>query len=270
MAQARVLILRAPATNCDVETAHAFELAGGIAERWHVNRLLNEPQRLAEFQVFCIPGGFSYGDDIAAGRILGNKLQHRLADQLAAFRDSGKLVLGICNGFQVLLKTNLLAAADQHGPTATLALNDSGRFEDRWVRLGAAPGNCPFLSGIDELELRVTHAEGRFVARDAEVFGRFEAAGQLVLRYRPVHERVAIAATGHRRGYSPAVPFPDNPNGAMGDVAGICDTTGRVFGLMPHPESYIDPTQHPRWTREPRREAGDGLRVFQNAVRYFS
>jgi phosphoribosylformylglycinamidine synthase len=259
-----------------VETAHAFELAGGVAERWHVNRLLDEPQRLAGFQVFCIPGGFSYGDDIAAGRILGNKLQHRLANQLAAFRDTGKLILGICNGFQVLLKTNLLATADERGPVATLALNDSGRFEDRWVRLGAVPGNCPFLVGIDEMELRVTHAEGRFVARDAEAFARFEAAGQLVLRYRPLHERSERAASQRlpggslARGYPNAVPYPENPNGAMGDVAGICDTTGRVFGLMPHPESFIDPTQHPQWTRGGRCEAGDGLRVFQNAVRYFS
>jgi phosphoribosylformylglycinamidine synthase len=254
------MILRAPGTNCNEETAHAFELAGGMAEQWHVNRLLESPQRLADFQVFCVPGGFAHGDDIAAGRILGNQLQHHLADELSHFRDSGKLILGICNGFQVLLKTNLLVTADERGPTATLTLNDSGRFEDRWVRLTAEPGNCPFLLGIREMELRVTHAEGKFVVRDQETFARMETAGQLVLRYQSLDKQ---------GGNQPNLPFPDNPNGAMGNVAGICDVTGRVFGLMPHPESFIDLTQHPRWTRGPRRETGDGLRIFENAVSYF-
>ena len=263
MAQPRVLILRAPGTNCDEETAHAFALAGGVAERWHVNRVLESPQRLGEFQVLCIPGGFSYGDDIAAGRILGNQIQHHLADALESFRESGKLILGICNGFQVLLKTKLLAAPDDRGPSATLTLNDSGRFEARWVRLGVEPGKCVFLQGIQAMELPVAHAEGKFVTRDAEVFSAMEAAGQLVLRYRPGARTPRLARA------EPDVPYPANPNGAMGDVAGICDTTGRVLGLMPHPERFVDPTQHPRWTREPRREAGDGLRLFQNAVRYF-
>src|SRR5438477_5924179 len=145
MAQPRILVLRAPETNGDVETAHAFSLAGGVAERWHVNRVLKEPRRLADFQVLCIPGGFSYGDDIAAGRILGSQLQHHLADALEEFRAASKLIIGICNGFQVLLKTNLLSTANASGPTATLALNDSGRFEARWVRLKVEAGNCVFL-----------------------------------------------------------------------------------------------------------------------------
>ena len=281
MAQPRVLILRAPGTNCDEETAHAFGLAGGVAERWHVNRALESPQRLAEFQVLCIPGGFSYGDDIAAGRILGNQIQHHLAGALEDFRAAGKLILGICNGFQVLLKTNLLAAPGDRGPSATLTLNDSGHFEARWVRLGVEPGKCVLLQGIKELELPVAHAEGRFVTRDENVLRQMDEAGQLVLRYRPHDEQGTIAATRHRpqggrvpgeplaRRYHSVVAYPDNPNGAMRDVAGICDATGRVLGLMPHPERFVDPTQHPRWTREPAREAGDGLRVFQNAVRYF-
>ncbi len=294
MAQPRVLILRAPGTNCDEETAHAFSLAGALAERWHVNRVLESPGRLAEFQVLALPGGFSYGDDIAAGRILGNQIQHHLADVLEAFRASGKLILGICNGFQVLLKTKLLAAPDDRRPSATLTLNNSGRFEARWVRLGVQPGRCVFLQGIETMELPVAHAEGRFVARNADVFQSMEAAGQLVLRYLP-HEcakslsqnhrglahfaessqqnvPVPLSADGSGIGAKPqaAVGYPDNPNGAMGDVAGICDATGRVLGLMPHPERFVDPMQHPRWTREPARESGDGRRVFQNAVRYFT
>jgi phosphoribosylformylglycinamidine synthase subunit PurQ / glutaminase len=255
MAQTRVLVLRAPGTNCDEETAHAFAVAGGLPERLHVNRVLELPRKLEEFQVLCIPGGFSYGDDIAAGRILGNQMQHHLADALLAFRDAGKLILGVCNGFQVLLKTNLLAAADERGPTATLTLNDSGHFEARWVSLAVIPSKCVFLQGIQQMDLPVAHAEGKFVTRDEQVFQRMESAGQFVLRYRGA-------------GQSP-VPYPANPNGAMGDVAGICDATGRVFGLMPHPERFIDHTQHPQWTRQPRREGGDGIHVFQNAVRYF-
>lgn len=264
--------MRAPGTNCDAETAHAFKLAGAATERWHINRVLEEPRRLGDFQVLCIPGGFSYGDDIAAGRILGNQMQHHLAKVLAEFREAGKLIIGICNGFQVLLKTNLLAAADAHGPTATLTLNDSGHFEARWVTLEVAPGNCVFLQGIERMELPVAHGEGKFMTSDARVFEHMEAAGRMVMRY--------AVGTGadHPQRMVPAprlaavdtvVPYPANPNGAMGDVAGICDETGRVFGLMPHPERFVDWTQHLRWTREPAREVGDGLRVFQNAVRYF-
>ncbi len=230
MTRPRVLILRAPGTNCDEESAHAFSLAGGAAERWHVNRVLEEPQRLRDFQIMCIPGGFSYGDDIAAGRILGNQMQHHLTDALTEFRDAGKLILGICNGFQVLLKTNLLVTADECGPPATLMLNDSGRFEARWVRLEVDAGNCVFLQGIREMELPVAHAEGKFVARDESLLESMRADGQLVLRYGP------IADCGFRnadlRNQSEirnpkfeisSVPYPANPNGAMGNVAGICD-----------------------------------------------
>jgi phosphoribosylformylglycinamidine synthase len=261
-----------------MEAAHAFALAGGATESLHVNRILEEPQKLADFQILCLPGGFSYGDDIAAGRILGNQIQHHLADALASFHDAGKLILGICNGFQVLLKTNLLTPADERGPTATLTLNDSGHFETRWIRTSVAHSKCVFLSGIDHLEMPVAHAEGKFMTRDAAVFDRLEANGQLVLRYTAFADcglRIAYSETQSdvvrsKAAVTPSVPYPANPNGAMGDVAGICDPTGRVFGLMPHPERFVEPTQHPRWTREPRRETGDGLRVFQNAVRYFS
>jgi phosphoribosylformylglycinamidine synthase subunit PurQ / glutaminase len=261
----RVLILRAPGTNCDAETAHAFSLAGGAAERWHIGRLLEEPRRVAEFQVFCLPGGFSYGDDLAAGRILGSQLRHHLAETLHEFHAAGKLILGICNGFQVLMNTDLLTPADAAGRRATLAQNDSGRFEARWVGLCVEAGQCVFLSGIEEMELPVAHGEGKFVTRDAATMAKLREAGQLVLRYRAE----SGAGTPRLATDESLVPYPANPNGAMGDVAGICDASGRVLGLMPHPERFVDPTQHPRWTRGPQREVGDGLRVFQNAVRYF-
>lgn len=270
MVRPRVLILRSPGANCDEETAHAFALAGGVPERWHINRILETPARLIDYQVICIPGGFSYGDDIGAGRILGNQLQHHLAEALETFRAAGKLILGICNGFQVLLKTNLLVPADKNGLAATLAPNDSGRFEARWVRLDAVPGNSVFLQGIREMELPVAHGEGKFAVRDANAFATMQKEGRFVLRYKSATDLPQNSTIRNpQSAITPSVSYPDNPNGAAGDVAGICDATGHVLGLMPHPERFVDPTQHPRWTRLPAREVGDGLRVFQNAVGYF-
>lgn len=261
MAQPRVLILRAPGTNCDGETAFAFERAGGRAERLHVNRLLESPGVLADFQILCLPGGFSYGDDIAAGRILGNQIRHHLHGWLQEFKDAGKLILGICNGFQILIKSGVLLplAADFSAP-ATLTWNERGRFEDRWVPLSICGGRSVFFEGIESMYLPIAHAEGKFVPRDADVLRGLADAGQIVLRYG--------TSGALPRELHPQVAFPDNPNGSLGDVAGICDTTGRVCGLMPHPERHIDPTQHPRWTRG--ETAGAGLRMFENAVRFFA
>ena len=258
----RALILRAPGVNCDAESAYAFEQAGAATERLHINQLLEKPSRLADFQILCLPGGFSYGDDLGAGTILGNQIRHHLFDWLHEFKATGKLVLGICNGFQILTKSGILLEANGSsaaaGAPATLTMNASGKFEDRWVNLRVASNKCVFFSGIESMYLPVAHAEGRFVARDSEMLAALEAKGQLALKYAPLN--------GHGNG---SVPYPDNPNGAMADVAGVCDSTGRVCGLMPHPERHIDPTQHPRWTRQPGATAGDGLQVFRNAVAYF-
>ena len=257
----KVLILRAPGTNCDVETAFAFETAGAEADRVHICRLLEEPSLADDYQILCLPGGFSYGDDVAAGRILANQIEHHLADVLGKFKDDGKLVLGICNGFQVLIKSGLLLESNEdRGAAATLTWNDSGKFEDRWVELSAKDGKCVFLKDIEKMYLPVAHAEGKFVARDADTLADLDRAGQLVLRYQ--------ALNGAQTNGS-GVPYPDNPNGSTLDVAGVCDTTGRVFGLMPHPERFIDRTQHPRWTRETLDDEGAGLAVFKNAVGYF-
>jgi phosphoribosylformylglycinamidine synthase subunit PurQ / glutaminase len=254
MAQPRVLVLRAPGTNCDAETAHAFELAGGAPQILHINRMLDSPRLALQYQVLCIPGGFSYGDDVAAGRILGNQIRHHFADAMREFREAGKLILGICNGFQVLIKSGLLDVDDATGPSASLTWNDSGKFMDRWVGLRNLGQRCVFLQEVSDLVLRITCAEGKFVTRDADSLARLEQNGQLVLRY---------ADTG-------GMQAPFNPNGSVADVAGICDLSGRVFGLMPHPESYIDFTQHPQWTRLEERGEGQGLAIFRNAVRYFS
>jgi len=256
MAKPRVLVLRAPGTNCDVETAFAFEQAGGLPSRVHVNRLRENPKLIANFQILCIPGGFSYGDDIAAGKILACQMQNDLGGVLREFHAKEKLILGICNGFQVLLKSGVLLPEDERGPQATLAWNDSGRFEDRWVETKIQGNKCVFIHDIERMSLPIAHAEGKFVCRDTDVLGNLEQSGQLVLRY--------CNAEGE-----PANGFPENPNGSIANVAGCCDATGRVFGLMPHPERFLDPTNHPCWTRLPGLPAeGDGCDVFRNAVRY--
>ena len=169
----RVLILRAPGTNCDEETAFAFERAGAVAEPVHVHRLLEQPGLIDAFQLLCIPGGFSYGDDIAAGRILGVQIRLHLAESICRFRDADKLILGICNGLQVLLKSGVLLPDDDAGPVATLTWNDSGKFEDRWVNLCRSGTSCVFLSGVERITLPVAHAEGKFVTRDAATLERF-------------------------------------------------------------------------------------------------
>jgi phosphoribosylformylglycinamidine synthase len=183
----RVLILRAPGTNCDLETAYAFERAGGKPERVHINRLLENPKLAAEFQILCIPGGFSYGDDIAAGRILANQIRHHLTDVLTEFKDAGKLILGICNGFQVLIRAGSVLLPESAGgePAATLSWNKSGRFVDRWVNLRTSGDKCVFLRGIESMYLPIAHAEGQFITRDDETLAALEAGEQLALRYAP-------------------------------------------------------------------------------------
>ena len=273
MAQPQVLVLRAPGTNCDAETAHAFEAAGGVAQRLHVNRLRENPRVLADYQILCLAGGFSYGDDVSAGRILGNQIRIRLADEFRKFRDAGNLILGICNGFQILLKSGLLleetvpVGGDHPTAQATLALNESGRYEDRWVRLDVQGSKCVFFAGIDSMYLPVAHAEGKFVTRDVAALDALERNGQAALKYRPLEDVAPAVATP---GATHAVPYPDNPNGATNDIAGICDATGRVCGLMPHPERHLEPTHHPRWTRmRELPDHGDGFAVFRNAIDYF-
>jgi phosphoribosylformylglycinamidine synthase len=256
MSTPKVLILRAPGANCDAETQFAFELAGASVDRVHVNRLRERPDLLRDYQIFVVPGGFTYGDDIAAGKVLALQLSQFLGEALRRFRDAEKLVLGICNGFQVLLKAGVLVPPDDDGPLATLADNCSGRFEDRWIRLRAEPGKCPFLTGYETFTLPVAHGEGNFICRKEWILQGLGQAGQVVLRY---------AGDGGR-----PVGYPANPNGSQGDVAGLCDATGRVLGLMPHPERHVLPTQHPRWTREGLAEEGDGLRLFRNAVEFFN
>jgi phosphoribosylformylglycinamidine synthase I len=256
VAKPSVIVLRARGVNCDAETAFAFERAGAKADVVHVNRLFDRTMSLDAWQILAIPGGFSYGDDLGAGRVLAVELEHRLGDGLRRFVDRGGLVIGICNGFQVLVKTSLLPGNPEIEPGAgvTLAENDSQRYEDRWVTLRVEDSRSVWLPARGQrlIELPVAHGEGKFVPRSDAVMKALKANRQVVVRY--VNRDGSEAA------------YPANPNGSVGGVAGICDPTGRVFGLMPHPERYISRRQHPRWTRGEGSEEGDGLEVFRNAV----
>ena len=255
----RTMILRTAGTNCDAEAAYAFELAGAEVEKVHVKRLIENPGLLNAFQLLAIPGGFSYGDDIAAGRILANQITHHLHDPLHRFVESGHPVIGICNGFQVLVKTDLLPGpiAGCSGQTATLTNNDCGHFVDRWVRLSVRSRKCIWTAGIEQLDVPIAHGEGKFVTANQQVRQALWKQDQVVFVY--------VKADGTPAGGQ----FPQNPNGSIDDTAGVCDESGLVLGLMPHPERFVVRTQHPSWTRRSdSSDEGEGLRVFRNAVRH--
>ncbi|MDP2912951.1 MAG: phosphoribosylformylglycinamidine synthase I, partial [Candidatus Omnitrophota bacterium] len=257
MKKPKVIILRTAGTNCDTETAFAFTIAGATAELVHVNELTRRTRQLDSYHILAIPGGFSYGDDIASGKILANELRFKMACELQKFIDDGKLIIGICNGFQILAKSGLLPnlSGNFQSIESTLTLNDSDKFEDRWVYLRRARTKCVWTEGIGSvIELPVAHGEGRFIPRDKETLKRLKDEGLIVFEY--------VDENGKRKGY------PYNPNGSVENIAGICDRSGRIFGLMPHPERHISRFQHPGWTRRPINGArkGDGLAIFRNGV----
>jgi phosphoribosylformylglycinamidine synthase subunit PurQ / glutaminase len=253
------LVIRTAGTNCDRETVFALEQAGFTAERVHIYELMKSPSRLENYQMLVVPGGFSYGDDIAAGKILANELRQSLGGPLNEFVQADKCVLGICNGFQVLLKSGLLPGgaidADKRQDEVTLGWNDSGQFIARWVHLRADSDRCIFLPKGEVITLPIAHGEGKFIPRDEAVLETLRQNDQLALRY--VHAD-GSAATGE-----------DNPNGSVEDIAGICDPSGRVFALMPHPERFVDITQHPQWTRGGVTRP-DGQVFFQRAFSYLT
>ncbi|MCJ7606208.1 MAG: phosphoribosylformylglycinamidine synthase I [Dehalococcoidales bacterium] len=252
MAKVKTLMLRAPGTNCDYETQVAYEAAGAEVDSALVYELFRGERKLDDYQILVIPGGFTYGDDISAGRIFANEIRHRLGPDIQKFVAAGKLVMGICNGFQVLVKTGILPGLKDAGnQPVTLTNNDSGKFECRWIHLKVNPDSpCVFTRGMDHMYIPVAHGEGKLVAAP----GVLEKLN-IVVQY--VDEEGNTGAS-----------YPHNPNGSTNDIAGICDDTGRIFALMPHPDRFIRWTQHPRWTRETPRETGDGLQVFINAVEW--
>ncbi len=257
MSGPRVIILRAAGTNCDQETAFAFQEVGAKTELVHINQLARGEKELKDYQILAIPGGFTYGDDIASGKILANELRYKLEDDLERFVAKGKLIIGICNGFQVLVKAGFLPnLGSKFQMEATLTLNNSARFEDRWVYLKRCDSNCVWTKSLSKeiIYLPVAHGEGKFIARDETILNLLDSEGLIVFRYTDKNGNFG--------------DYPVNPNGSVGHIAGICDQTGRILGLMPHPERHIDYTQHPRWTRQKREKEGDGLAIFRNGVEY--
>jgi phosphoribosylformylglycinamidine synthase I len=246
----KTLILRAPGTNCDQETAYAFQQAGATTSLVHINQLIRREERLSGYQILVVPGGFTYGDDISAGKVLANELRLKLGEEIRGFVHRGGLILGICNGLQVLVKAGILPEMDSgREPKLTLAANDSGRFECRWVYLRVNQKSpCIFTQGISRLYLPVANGEGKVVA-DSETLARLN---------------VVLSYTDEDGKANPG--YPHNPSGSLEDIAGICDSSGRIFALMPHPERHLRGTQHPRWTREGLKEHGDGFKIFSNAV----
>ena len=276
MATPNVCVLRAPGTNCDIETAWAFELAGARPERLHLNKLLENPARLADFQILCIPGGFSYGDDLGAGIIFSRQLRGQLNDAIRQFLTADKLVLGICNGFQTILKAGLLMRRGVASPAesglesdVTLTWNSNGRYTDRWVRLKVASRNSVFLRDIDEFDVPIAHAEGRIAVRQPQLLEQLRQQHQIALCYWSPRAAQLAAASGDPTRIE-LLPEPENPNGSLANIAGLCDETGKVLGLMPHPERFLFATQHPHWTRKGLRGEGDGIRIFRNAVTWFA
>lgn len=254
-----IAILHAPGTNRDRDAAVAFALAGGRPEIVHINQLLAGERRLSAYALLVLPGGFSYGDDLGAGRLWAVRLLHDLGDALRDFAAAGKPILGICNGFQVLVKTGLLPGplGAEPGPIpadgrlVTLTRNASARFECRWVWLEPNRANpSPWLAGLERMYCPVAHGEGNFRARDEATLAALQARQLVAFTY--------VDAAG-RPG-----PYPVNPNGSVADIAGITNVAGNILGLMPHPEDHIFPWQHPAAAREER--GHDGLRLFRNGV----
>ncbi len=257
MSEVEAVVLRAAGINCDTETEHALELAGAKAQRVHINRLIDNKSLLDRFHILVVPGGFSYGDDVAAGRILANQIRHHLYEAVRKFIDDGKLVLGICNGFQVLVKCGLLGDnSSGNGQGVTITNNDSGKFEDRWVYLSPQTDRCVFIEQGRQIYLPIAHGEGKIVTKNDSGLKELQDGNLVAFKY--------VDKDGKEGGY------PVNPNGSMGSIAGLTDTTGRVMGMMPHPERFVRATQHPHWTRLENRGEGDGMGIFRNAVNYIN
>ncbi len=261
--KAKILIPVGFGLNCEDETEHAFRMVGADVKKVHVNDLLSKPDMLEDCQLIALVGGFSFGDHIASGKVLANIYRFNLGGELQNFIKNGKLIFGECNGFQTMVKLGILPGInnDYRTQTVTLMNNDSGRFEDRWVSLHVNPDSkCVFTKGIEKMYLPVRHGEGKFVTKDISVLDHLREKNQIVMKY-----------TDENTG-KPTMTYPQNPNGSADSIAGICDETGRVFGLMPHPTAYLSPYNHPCWTRlkaeEKLPEEGGGVQIFRNAVEY--
>ncbi len=262
----RSLVLSGNGINCELETAHANRLVGFEADIVHISTLMEGTRNVHEYDFLNLPGGFLDGDDLGAGKAQAVKWRYqkikdserRFIDELLKFVSDGKLIIGICNGFQLLTKTGLLPGLNGNyaKQTVTLTSNDSGRFEDRWAYLKINTfSSCIFTKDIDRIYLPVRHGEGKLLTESKSTLAELNNGGHVVMQY--CDENGEIRSD-----------FPYNPNGSVMSIAGLCDHSGRIFGLMPHPEAFVHYTQHPRWTREELPEEGDGLKIFRNAYKY--
>lgn len=250
-----VLILKTDGTNCDEELAYAFKLAGGDPEIVHINELRTKNKKLSNYKIIGVPGGFSYGDDIVSGKIMAVELTSFFKEELQRFIDQkNTLIIGICNGFQILIRTGLLPFRNIGEMNATLTNNDSGHFECRWIDLKTdEKTNCVFLKKNNEiLSFQVAHGEGKFFC-DEKTLDKIEEKNLVAFRY------------VDKKGV-PTQTYPENPNGSLNAIAGITDTTGRILGLMPHPERFIHTEQFPNWRREKR--SPQGLPIFKSMISY--
>jgi phosphoribosylformylglycinamidine synthase subunit PurQ / glutaminase len=261
MSSTKVLIITGYGLNCEAESKYAWEQAGAATELVHLNDLLEHPARLHDFAALMFVGGFSYGDHMSSGHVFALRVKHRMREDLQKFVEAGKLILGVCNGFQIMVKLGLLPGLDNDYFTQKLALmqNDGGAFQNFWIRLRfEARSPCVFTRGLDFMPLPIRHGEGKILTLDQTLLSRIEELGCVACRY-------AEPDTG-----AATMEFPHNPNGSLNAIAGLCDPTGRVFGLMPHPEAYLYPENHPHWDMQKLRgelpPRGRGLRIFENAV----
>ena len=256
----KVIVLTGYGINAEKELAWAFELAGGDTSIIHLEEIIDNKKILDDYQILAFPGGFSFGDHIASGRVFANKVKNNLLEELKNFISRDKLIIGICNGFQIITKLGILPDFENNQEqVVSLIENNSGHFEDRWVWIKVESNNSPWLDGIDRLYLPIRHGEGKFVAKDSTVLDRIIKGGHAALKY-----------------FNPDSPdapgYPFNPNGSVADIAGILNKNGNVFGLMPHPEAYIFKENHPRWT-EFSDEINNqliGLKIFENGISYFN
>ncbi|MDD3276747.1 MAG: phosphoribosylformylglycinamidine synthase subunit PurQ [Kiritimatiellales bacterium] len=260
----KILIITGYGVNCEAESSRAWELAGAEPVQVHLNDLLDNPAQMRDFRGLMFIGGFSYGDHMTSGHVFALRVKHHLREELQKFIDAGKIILGVCNGFQTMTKIGLLPGlnGEYFDPKVALMQNDCGTFQNFWVNLKfEAASPCIFTKGLSGMPMPIRHGEGKIFTTDKTVIEQIETLGCAAARY--------ADADGN-----PTMDFPANPNGSLNAIAGLCDPTGRIFGLMPHPEAYLFPENHPNWdvqklngTLPPQ---GLGLKLFENGVKFLA
>lgn len=256
----KILIITGYGVNCEAESAYAWKLVGADPKLVHLNKLLNDPDQIFNFDCIMFIGGFSYGDHMTSGHVFAQRIKHHMHDQITKFINNGKLILGICNGFQVLTKMGLLPGLknEYFNPQVSLIQNDCGVFQNYWVNIRfESESPCIFTRNIGTISLPIRHGEGKLFSLEDNIITAIESSRCVAARYVDKNN-------------NPTQLFPDNPNGSINAIAGLCDYSGRIFGMMPHPEAYLFSENHPHWdfhkTKNKLPNRGLGLSIFQNAM----